>query len=112
MPWRLIGTVIVLVLVIVFIGFNLGNACDIALGFTTLTAVPVYLTALSAFAAGIVVSLPLVLGGRRGRGSSRGGQKAQKPQKSGGADRKKDGLQGGSPKAGDETLDASSYGVD
>lgn len=59
MPWRLIGLILLLALVVVFIGFNLDNSCDVSFGFYTMTAVPIYLSVLGAFALGMLMVLPL-----------------------------------------------------
>ncbi len=60
MPLKLIGTIIFLVLITIFCGFNLeeANKCDINLIFHTFSKVPVFLTVLTSFLAGIVVMLP------------------------------------------------------
>jgi uncharacterized membrane protein len=58
MPWRFIGIILILGIFLAFIGFNLNNSCDISFGFAALTAVPVYLTAFSAFILGLVCALP------------------------------------------------------
>ncbi len=63
MPWRLIGVVLVSALVLAFIGFNLGNACDLSVGFMSFKAVPVFMTALGGFAVGVLVSLPYAIAG-------------------------------------------------
>lgn len=60
MPFKLIGTIILLVLITIFCGFNLeeANKCDINLVFHVFKKVPVFLTVLTSFLAGIVVMLP------------------------------------------------------
>lgn len=60
MPFKLIGTIILLVLITIFCGFNLeeANKCDINLIFHVFEKVPVFLTVLTSFLAGIVVMLP------------------------------------------------------
>ena len=65
MPWRLVGTVIILGIILLFIGFNLENRCDISFGFTTLTNTPVYLTAFSAFVLGLFCAIPFAISLRR-----------------------------------------------
>jgi uncharacterized integral membrane protein len=59
MPWKLLGFVVFLGILLVFIGLNLGNSCDISFGFTTVTAVPIYLTVFSAFVLGLLCAIPL-----------------------------------------------------
>ncbi len=60
MPFKLLGTIILLVLITIFCGFNLeeANKCDINLVFHVFKKVPVFLTVLTSFLAGIVVMLP------------------------------------------------------
>ncbi len=63
MPFKLIGTIIFLVLITIFCGFNLeeANKCDVNLIFHTFEKVPVFLTVLTSFLAGIIVMLPFAL---------------------------------------------------
>ena len=63
MPLKLIGTIILLVIVTIFCGFNLEdvNKCDVNLVFYNFHNVPVFLTVLASFLAGIVVMLPFAL---------------------------------------------------
>ncbi len=56
MPVRLIFTIILMVLVACFTGFNLTNKCDVWL-FNTFKDVPVVVTILISFIAGVVVAL-------------------------------------------------------
>ena len=60
MPFKLIGIIILLVLVTIFCGFNLGDAyrCDINFVFVTLHKVPAFLTVLFSFFAGVFVMTP------------------------------------------------------
>ena len=60
MPFKLIGIIILLVLVTIFCGFNLGDAyrCDINFVFVTLRKVPAFLTVLISFFAGVLVMTP------------------------------------------------------
>ncbi|GHV84670.1 hypothetical protein AGMMS50230_02780 [Spirochaetia bacterium] len=77
MPWRLIVIILVLGIFLVFIGFNLDNTCDISLGFTTFSGVPVYLTIFVSFMLGMLCSLPFFIFGalrkRPKKESSKGG---------------------------------------
>jgi uncharacterized integral membrane protein len=59
MPWRLLGFIVFLGILLVFIGLNLGNSCDISFGFTTVPAVPIYLTVFSTFVLGLLCAIPL-----------------------------------------------------
>jgi hypothetical protein len=72
MPWKLSVLVLALFGLAAFIAFNLGNACDVSFGFAVLRAVPVFLTVLFSFAAGMSVVLPFVFrNAKKARGSSR-----------------------------------------
>jgi uncharacterized integral membrane protein len=61
MPWRLIGFILIFALFVVFIAFNLNNKCDISFGFTKIEQAPVYLTAFSSFALGLILAVPFVI---------------------------------------------------
>lgn len=67
MPWKLIFFILCLIIAAVFTGLNLGNSCDINFGFSRLEKVPVFLTILFSFAAGILITLPFVFIGRHKR---------------------------------------------
>jgi uncharacterized integral membrane protein len=69
MPWRLISFLLSLIIITVFIAFNLDNVSDISFGFTVLTEVPIFVSLLVAFLAGALVMLPAAIGRR---GSSHG----------------------------------------
>ena len=58
---KFIGFIIVAAVFLIFIGFNLKNTSDISFIFTTLTGVPVYLTAFASFVLGLVCSIPITL---------------------------------------------------
>ena len=79
MPWKFILFIFFLILGAVFTGLNLGNSCNINFGFKTFEQIPVFLTILFAFLAGIVVTLPFTLG----RGKKEGSPKAPKAEKQG-----------------------------
>ncbi|MFP3089213.1 hypothetical protein LQZ21_02675 [Treponema sp. TIM-1] len=61
MPWKLIGFVVFFGILLVFIGLNLNNSCDISFGFTTIEQVPIYLTVFSAFVLGLLCTIPLMV---------------------------------------------------
>ena len=64
MPWRLIGCIIILMVVLAFIGFNLDHRCSISFGpwgSLTVPDVPIYFTAFASFVLGMLCSLPLVI---------------------------------------------------
>jgi len=61
MPWRLIVLIVVCAILLVFIGLNLSNTCDISLGFKVFPAVPVYVTVFCSFILGMICSLPFIV---------------------------------------------------
>jgi uncharacterized integral membrane protein len=65
MPFKLIGTILILILFSVFTGFNLveANRCNVWL-FHTFENVPVCLTILLSFTAGLIVMLPFTFHAR------------------------------------------------
>ncbi len=58
---RLISTIVFLVLLALFAGFNLENKCNVNLLFHTFESVPVFFTIIFSFVAGIIFTLPFVL---------------------------------------------------
>ena len=64
MPWRLIQIIITFAIFILLVAFNLGNKCNVSIGFYTFKDVPVFLTAFSAFVLGMLCSLPFVIKGK------------------------------------------------
>ncbi|MDR1429708.1 MAG: hypothetical protein LBI85_05415 [Spirochaetaceae bacterium] len=101
--WRLLGTVILFAILLLFIGFNLNNRCDVSFWFVELKQVPVYLTVFSAFMLGLLCSIPLAFSLGRKRKA-----KAAIPAPSPEGKKKKDKKKGG------ETGDTGdgSYGID
>ncbi|MDR1618367.1 MAG: hypothetical protein LBS06_04890 [Treponema sp.] len=85
MPWRLIGWILILGVFLMFIALNLGNSCGISFGFYTFSNVPVYLTALSSFALGLLCAIPVMISIHVGK--KKGGPAKEKKEKG----RKKDG---------------------
>lgn len=57
---RLITTIVFLVLLAFFAGFNLENKCNVNLLFHTFENVPVFFTIIFSFVAGIIFTLPFV----------------------------------------------------
>ena len=56
--------IVFIVLFVVFLGFimlNLENKSDLSLGFTTIKDIPVFLSSLSSFVLGMLVTIPLML---------------------------------------------------
>ena len=61
MPVKLIGTIILLVIVTIFCGFNLENKCNISFVFYTFENVSVFITVMVSFFAGVLVMTPFAL---------------------------------------------------
>ncbi|MCI5829486.1 MAG: hypothetical protein UHY90_02475 [Treponema sp.] len=64
MPVKLIGTIILVVLVAILTGFNLANKCTIWF-FHNFENIPVFAALLTSFVAGVLVTLPVALLGRK-----------------------------------------------
>ena len=64
MPLKLIGILLLVVLVAVLTGFNLSNTCTIWF-FHSFENIPVFAALLSAFLAGVVITLPFTFGKKR-----------------------------------------------
>ena len=103
MPWRLIEFIIIFAIFLVFIGFNLGNRCDINFGFTSLKEVPVFFTAFSSFILGMFCSVPFIISAR----SKRKAKDNAKPKK--GGDKKAEDLPG--EIGGNSFSDGGPYGI-
>lgn len=58
---KVIISVCILALLTIFCGFNINNRCDVNLIFTTVTDVPVFVSLMVAFLAGVVVMVPVML---------------------------------------------------
>jgi hypothetical protein len=61
MPWKLIFYLVVVGLILVFVGLNLGNTTDISLGFVTYEGIPVFMGLFVAFFLGVAVSIPIAV---------------------------------------------------
>jgi uncharacterized integral membrane protein len=61
MPWRMLGLIIILAVLLAFIGFNLDNRCDLSLGLISFRGVPIYLTVFASFVLGMLCSLPYII---------------------------------------------------
>jgi hypothetical protein len=72
MPLKMLGMIILLVLVTIFAGLNLDNKCDVNLIFRQFKDVPVFLSILLSFLAGIFVMLPFTFGKGKGNGKHSG----------------------------------------
>ena len=64
MPLKLIGILFLVVLVALLTGFNLSNKCSIWF-FHSFEDIPVFAALLSAFLAGVVITLPFTFGKKR-----------------------------------------------
>jgi uncharacterized integral membrane protein len=71
MPWKLLAFIATMTLVLVFVGFNLENSCDISIVFITFRQVPVVITILASFVLGLLAAFFLSLGKGRKAGSGR-----------------------------------------
>jgi len=71
MPWRLIGIIAILAVLLGFIGFNLGNTCNLSLGFAVFYRVPVYVTVFVSFMLGLLFSIPFFIAGTLKRKSKK-----------------------------------------
>lgn len=61
MPWKLIFYLIIIGLILVFIGLNLGNTTDISLGFVTFQGVPVFMGLFVSFFFGVLITIPVAV---------------------------------------------------
>jgi uncharacterized integral membrane protein len=61
MPWKLLLFILMMVLFVVFTGFNLENKATINFGFAAIEDVPVFISLFFAFLLGILFSLPVFL---------------------------------------------------
>lgn len=59
---KLLGTIAGLVVLAFFMGFNLDNKCNVNILFKTFENVPVFITIMISFAAGILFTLPFAFG--------------------------------------------------
>jgi len=103
MPWRLIGIIVVLVVLLGFIGLNLENTCNLSLGFHTFENVSVLLTVFVSFILGLLFSLPFFFLGKK----PKKGKIAGKDKKTAS---KEEGSEAG--EAAPEAPKESPYGID
>ncbi len=61
MIFRLISSIIFLILIVFFVGFNLDNKCDVNLLFYKFQQIPVFYTILISYALGVLVTIPAIL---------------------------------------------------
>ena len=79
---RLIGTIIIIIIMAFFVGFNLDNKCNVNLLFKTFENVPVFITIMISFAAGIIFTLPVALSFRHKKAKKEEQKKEKKEKKS------------------------------
>lgn len=65
MPWRLIGFLVLMTILVLFAAFNLTNVSDISFGFFTLHDIPVFFSLYIAFLIGSLFTLASVFSKRR-----------------------------------------------
>ena len=61
MPWKLILYLVILGVILVFVGLNIGNTADISFGFHVFEQVPVFVGLFFAFFLGVLVTLPVAI---------------------------------------------------
>ena len=71
MPWKLIGFLVLIGLILAFVGFNADNVSDISFGFHRFEEVPIFVSLFIAFFFGVLVTLPFTLLGRSQRSKKR-----------------------------------------
>jgi len=62
---RLIIFIVIFAIFLTFIVLNLDNRCDISFGFTTLSNIPVFLSILSSFVLGMLITIPFIFSPRK-----------------------------------------------
>ncbi|MFP4206466.1 MAG: hypothetical protein ACLFM5_03890 [Spirochaetaceae bacterium] len=70
MPWKLIGFLVLMGLILAFVGFNADHAVDVSFGFYRFEDVPIFVSLFIAFALGVLITLPLALRRRSPRRTS------------------------------------------
>lgn len=80
MPIKLLGTVVLLIIVTIFCGFNLGEdyRCNINLLFHTFENVPVFFTVLISFLTGVLIMFPFTIGNAKHRAEQKARDEAAK----------------------------------
>ena len=64
MPFKLIGTILLVIFIVVLTGFNLSNTCSVWF-FHTFPNVPVFAMIIGSFVLGVIVTLPFTFGKKR-----------------------------------------------
>jgi hypothetical protein len=65
MPGKLLYFITLILLIALFMGFNLGNTCNISVIFYVFKDVPIFVSMIFAFALGNIAVLPFLIGRRR-----------------------------------------------
>ncbi len=116
MPFRLVTFLAFVVLLALFLGFNLDNRCDVSVVFRTFRDVPVVVTILFAFAAGVVSVVPLLVSSRRRKGRRDSERERRAAEKAAGkrsaASRDKASSARKGSRRGRDSADAGEYGID
>lgn len=81
MPWKLIFYLVVVGLILVFVGVNLGNTTDISLGFVVYEEVPVFMALFVAFFLGVAVSIPIAVQSSSRKTKARSERKREKAER-------------------------------
>ncbi|MBN2873492.1 MAG: hypothetical protein JXM71_00230 [Spirochaetales bacterium] len=81
MPWKLVLFIGAVALILIFVGFNIENNCDISLVFVTFEGVPVVITILATYVLGLLSALIITVG-RKGLklGKTRGASSTSSPE--------------------------------
>lgn len=61
MPWRFFGVLFILILFVLFAGFNIDYRTNISFGFYVFENVPIFLSLLISFVLGALITVPLLL---------------------------------------------------
>lgn len=77
MPVKLIFSIVLMILVATFTGFNLENKCNLWIG-VTFKDVPVFVTVIASFVCGVIVTLPFTLGKSNKEAVKKALEKAEK----------------------------------
>ena len=76
---RIIVFILIFAIFLAFIVFNLDNKCNVSLGFTSFSDIPVFLTAFFSFVLGMFFTIPLMLSRGR-RKKDKKGKKSNDPE--------------------------------
>ena len=112
---RLIVVIIVFAVFLAFIVLNLDNRCDISLGLKTFKDIPVFLSALVSFVAGMLFAAPLVFSLHKGKKKDSGSESSIAPSSGGNKKlfgRKPKKSNEDSPDPDDYNKEKSPYGID